>query len=201
LAPQFRGLFDRLGPAITASKRGLPALDRILGDIPPLLAAFQPFLRNADPMVRYIGMFKPAITGFFANVADSAQSASGAGSQGSAPYVHYVRASQTLSPFELASLPRPLGSDRNDAYRTPSAYDRLGTGLTVLNTTECANRNPAPPSSTNPASLAQLIQQYVYRSSGRNIAVPPCKAQRTIPGFTTAFPQLHADPLPSVGGG
>jgi virulence factor Mce-like protein len=201
LAPQFRVLFDRLGPAVSASKRGLPALDRILGEIPPLLAAFQPFLRNADPMVRYIGMFKPAITGFFANVADSAQSASGAGPQGSAPYVHYLRASQTLSPFELASLPRPLGSDRNSAYRTPNAYDQLGAGLTVLNTAQCANGNPARPASTTPSSLAQLIQQYVFRTPRRNIAAPPCKAQGKIPGFSTAFPQLHADPPPNVSGG
>ena len=73
LSPQLRQLFERLGPTITASKRGLPALDNVLHELPPLLQAFGPFLRNADPIVEYIGLFKPEITGFFGNVTAASQ--------------------------------------------------------------------------------------------------------------------------------
>lgn len=200
LAPQFRQLFDRLGPTVTASERGLPAFDRILDEIPPLLTAFEPFLRNGDPMVRYIGLFKSEITGFFANVADSAQSSNGAGSEGGAPYVHYVRASQTLSPDILADYPRPLGTDRNDAYRAPGSYSQLTSGLSVLDTAECSNGNPAPPSSTTPSTLAQLIEKYVFRTTSRDVAAPACKSAGKVPGFPTSFPQLRADPPPSLSG-
>ena len=58
LAPEFRGLFERLGPAVSASERGLPAFDSIVAHIPPLLQAFEPWLQNANPMVRYIGLYK-----------------------------------------------------------------------------------------------------------------------------------------------
>jgi virulence factor Mce-like protein len=207
-APQARSLFERLGPVVTASQRGLPALDEILGEIPPLLTAFDPFLRNADPMVRYIGLFKPEITGFFANTTAASQ-----GYNSTAPYatgqaVHYVRASQTLNPSTLAFYPRPLGSDRNNAYRAPGAYRQLASGLSVLNPAQCLNGNPAPPASaafplpTPPgsASFAQLIEQNVFRTTGRNVAAPACPGQGPITGFSTSFPQLRAAPPPRASG-
>ncbi len=199
LAPQFHSLFDRLGPVVSASERGLPALDRVLGRIPPLLGAFEPFLRNANAMVRYIGMFKRGITGFFGNVADAAQASVGYGGAGGRPFVHFLRASQTLTPAALAFLPHPLGLQRDNAYRAPSAFDQLPSGLSVLNTAECANGNPAPPSAVTPANLAKLIETYVFRTSGRNIAAPRCHPQGPIPGFSTLFPHLSAAPPPSLG--
>ena len=129
LSPQLRGLFERLGPTVTASKRGLPALDRILGELPPLLQAFEPFLRNADPIVRYIGMFKPEITGFFGNVTAASQGFNRQTPFAPGQAVHYVRASQTLTPSMLAFYAHALGIDRNDAYRSPGAYNQLKSGL------------------------------------------------------------------------
>jgi virulence factor Mce-like protein len=207
LAPQFRALFERLGPVITASERGLPALDRILGEIPPLLQAFQPFLRNANPMVRYIGLFKPEITGFFGNVTAASQAYYNQTVFAPGQAVHYLRASQTMSPAGLAFSPRPLGINRDNAYRAPGVYHQLATGLSTLNTADCANGNPAPPTSAtgsipiqapNPPSIPSLIEQYVFRTSGRNIAAPPCRAAGTIPGYSTSFPQLTADPPPGL---
>ena len=214
VSPQLHGLLDRLGPTVTASQRGLPALDRILNHVPPLLTAFEPFLRNADPIVRYIGEFKREVTGFFGNVTAASQ-----GFDSQAPFatgqaLHYVRASQTLTPSALAFYPKPLGIDRDDAYRTPGAYDQLSSGLATLNTADCSNGNPAPPTSVigsvpllpnaqtpNPPSLVSLVQQYVFRTDGRDVAAPPCKAQGPIPGYSTLFPHLEADPPPSAPAG
>lgn len=210
LAPQFRALFERLGPVVTASQRGLPALNRILGAIPPLLQAFQPFLRNADPIVRYIGLFKPEITGFFGNVTAASQAYYSQTVFAPGQAVHYLRASQTISPSALAFYPRPLGSDRSNAYRAPGSFGQLETGLSTLNPAECTNGNPAPPASAtgsipidapNPPSVPQLIEQYVFRTAGRNVAAPPCRAAARIPGYSTAFPQLKADPPPGLASG
>jgi virulence factor Mce-like protein len=201
LAPQLRGLFDRLGPTVTASQRGLPAFDQILAEIPPLLAAFEPFLRNGDPMVRYIGLFKPEITGFFGNVTAATQAADTQSPNATGQALHYIRASQTLTPSELAFYPRPLGIERDNAYRAPGAYKRLANALTVMNASGCLNGNPALPSSASPADLVALIQQNVFRTTGRNVAAPSCLAQGPIPGFSGLFPQLRVDPPPTVPGG
>ena len=66
-------LFDRLGPTVTASERGLPALDRILGADPAAARRVPAVLRNANPIVSYIGLYKREITGFFANVTGASQ--------------------------------------------------------------------------------------------------------------------------------
>jgi virulence factor Mce-like protein len=201
LAPEFRGLFERLGPTVTASKRGLPAFDQILGAIPPLLGAFQPFLRNANAMVRDIGLYRPEITGFFANVTAATQANNHQLVNAFGKPVHYLRTTQTLSPQGLAFLSQPLGISRDDAYRTPDAFSQLATGLSVLNPSQCQNGNPAPPTSAIPSTLVPLIEQYVFRTAGRNVAAPSCTGQGLIPGFSTQFPQLRADPPLALGRG
>ena len=198
LAPQFRALFERLGPVVTASERGLPAFDQILAKIPPLLGAFAPFLRNANPMVRYIGRFKPEVAGFFGNVTAAAQASSLSPPNANGRQLHFLRSSQTLTPEALAFLPHELGIGRDNAYRAPGAYSQLASGLTMLNSGQCANGNPAPPTTAEPQSLVPLIGQYVFRTSGRAIAAPACKAQGTIPGYATLFPQLQPDPPPAL---
>jgi phospholipid/cholesterol/gamma-HCH transport system substrate-binding protein len=198
LAPEFRGLFERLGPAVSASERGLPAFDSILAHIPPLLQAFEPWLENANPMVRYIGLYKHEITGFFANAAAATQASNLAPPRAAGDKVHFLRTTQTLSPQGLAFLPRTLGITRNEAYRAPGAYNQLASGLEVLNAADCQNGNPAPPSSSDPPGLEAFLAPYVFRTTGRNIAAPSCREQGPIPGFDTLFPQLHAEAPPGM---
>jgi hypothetical protein len=97
--------------------------------------------------------------------------------------------------------------DRANAYRVSGAYRQLASGLSVLGGCASSSVNPAPPANavepipTPPGSLSfsQLIQQYVFRNSGgRNVAAPPCRPQGShVPGFSTSFPQLRADPPPA----
>jgi virulence factor Mce-like protein len=196
LAPQFRALFERLGPVVTASQHGLPALDQVLHHIPPLLGAFVPFLRNGDAMVRYIGQFKQGVAGFFANTTAASEASNLSPPRASADQVRYLRATQTLTPSGLALLPRELGIARDNAYRSPTAFNQLSSGLTVLDAGQCSNGNPAQPTTADPPSLVALIKQYVYRTNSRNAAAPPCRSQGPVPGYSTLFPQLTADPPP-----
>ena len=62
LAPDLRGLFTDLGPLIKVSRKGLPALERILDDTRPLLARLEPYLRTLQPMFDYLGLYKREIT-------------------------------------------------------------------------------------------------------------------------------------------
>lgn len=196
-APALRGLLTQLGPAVTASESGLPALDKVLGQIPPLLGAFAPFLRNANPIVDYIGRFKHEVTGFFGNVTAASQSHD-VQLPRTPDEVHYLRTAQTLSPEALSFFSRPLGINRDDAYRTPGAFSELSKGLPVLGSSECSNGNPAPPTSAIPPTLTPLVPKYVFRTTGRDVAAPRCVPAETVPGFATSFPQLRAEPPPNV---
>jgi virulence factor Mce-like protein len=192
LAPQFKGFFARLGPVITASERGFPAFQQILAKLPPLLGKFEPFLRNANPIVAYLASYEHEITGFFANV-----TAASLGRDFQLPLttnqVHYVRTAQTLNPEALAFYPRTLGASRNNAYLPPTALNQL-TSLPVLNPANCQNGDPAQPTDAIPSTLTPLIQKYVFRTTAPHVATPACRGQGTFPGFSTVFPQLRAEP-------
>jgi hypothetical protein len=147
-------------------------------------------------MVRYIGLFKQGVASFFANTTAGSEASNLSPPRASTDQVHYLRATQTLTPVSLAFLPRELGIGRDNAYRAPAAFNLLSSGLTVLNSGQCSNGNPAQPSQADPPSLVALIKRYVYRTSSRDAAAPPCREQGPVPGFSTLFPQLKADPPP-----
>jgi len=197
LAPEWKGFFNRLGPIVTASEKGLPAFKTVLKELPPLLDDFQPWLRNVTPMVRQISASKREVASFFANTTAATlyrDNDDGTNRLGGAQSVHSLRAGQTLNPTALAYYPRPIGSSRNNAYPFPGALGDLAEGLRVLNPAECANGDPAAPTSSDPPQLTALVQQYAFRTDSRAVARPACKGQGNYPGFTTQFPQLRADP-------
>ncbi|HWT95861.1 MAG TPA: MlaD family protein [Solirubrobacteraceae bacterium] len=193
LSPQFEGFFTKLGPTVDASKEGLPGLQQVLTDIPPLLEKFQPFLRNANPMVGYIGEHRREVTAFFANTVGSSLARSLDLTGASGKPLHYLRASQTLSPEALAFYERPVGSSRQNAYPVPGWLDQLAAGLPAFTTEACANGTPAPPTAGIPETLPPLIQTTAFRTPGRDVARPACKEQGPYPGFGTKFPQLRAE--------
>jgi hypothetical protein len=140
------------------------------------------------------------VTGFFANVTAASQSHD-VQLPRTPNEVHYLRTSQTLTPEGLAFFDRPLGINRDDAYRTPGAYSSLSRSLSVLDGGQCSGANPAPPSSAIPATLVPLVQAFAFRTSGRDVAAPPCTVQGDVPGFSTRFPQLRAEPAPALPAG
>ena len=110
-------------------------------------------------------------------------------SPGAAP-VHYLRTAQTLAPEALTFFPRTLGSTRE---RLPGpGGDRLAAGLPGSRRS-CATATSRRRSRA-PRRCSPLIQQYVFRTTGRDAARPGCTAQGPQPGFGTTFPQLRAEP-------
>jgi phospholipid/cholesterol/gamma-HCH transport system substrate-binding protein len=193
LSPSMRSFFERLGPVITASERGVPALERTMREVPPLLEDFEPFLQNLNPMIRYLGLYRREINAFAANLVASTLDRD-VNLQRTNDPVHYIRAAQPLGPEALSFYPRPLGNSRANAYSLPDWMDRLTSGLTVYDTRSCANGGPLPPEASDPPQLQPLIKQFAFRTEGRDVARPACVAQGPFPGFGTSFPQLRADP-------
>jgi virulence factor Mce-like protein len=186
LAPQFDGFFQRLDGVIAASKSGLPAFDRIVSQIPGLLDAFQPVLRNVNPVADYIGQNKREVTAFFANVAAATQIRDMTPSA-----LHFLRTSQTLGPLAATTYPHPIGSSRLNSYFAPGAMTQVKDGLPAL---VCGSGDPAPPGTFGDTNLSDLFTKYGFRTEDRSVPAPPCKLQGNYPGFSTQFPQLRAAP-------
>jgi phospholipid/cholesterol/gamma-HCH transport system substrate-binding protein len=193
LSPSMRNFFERLGPVITASESGVPALERTMRRLPPLLEDFEPFLQNLNPMIRYLGLHRREVTSFVGNLVASTLDRDVNLPRTNDP-VHYIRAAQPLGPEALSFYPRPLGNSRANAYSVPGWLDRLASGLPVYDTRSCANGGPLAPVASDPPQLQPLIKQFAFRTEGRDVARPGCVAQGPFPGFGTSFPQLRADP-------
>jgi virulence factor Mce-like protein len=197
LSPQFQGFFGQLQEVVDASEKGLPAFNRILDNLPPLLDQFQPFLKNANPIVRYIGQNKREVTGFFANVTASSQAYDLGGQTlaGTDHNVRYLRTSQILNPETLSFYPHPLGTSRLNPYTAAgTTLEQLKNGASIFATCPSSG-NVAIPADASPSTLTPLIQPYVFRTTDKNaVATPVCRTQGNYPGFTTAFPQLTAEP-------
>jgi virulence factor Mce-like protein len=188
LAPDLKGLFRDLGPLITVSRTGLPAVRRILDDTTPLLGQLEPFLRNLNPILDYLGLYKREIVGFFANDAASTQSVDRP--PGSNTVIHYLRTANPLNPENLAAYPVRLSTNRSNPYVAPGGY--LPLPLKVFGTYLCT---VAPvPKLVTPATLPSLpftlpgdlttllpdtlrsgVDQFALNSG--TVPAPPCTEQ------------------------
>jgi phospholipid/cholesterol/gamma-HCH transport system substrate-binding protein len=197
LAPQFDGFFSQLTDVVDASEKGLPSFNRILANLPPLLDDFQPFLRNANPMVKHISDNKREAVGFFANMTASSEAYDIGGQTlaGTDQFVHYLRTAQVLTPEALAFYPHPLATSRLNPYAAPGSLDSLKSGLSIFGTSGCTGGHVAIPTEGIPEGVAPLVQQFAFRTTDANaVAAPTCKPQGNYPGGSTSFPQLRAEP-------
>jgi virulence factor Mce-like protein len=172
LAPDLKGLFRDLGPLITASRRGLPAVERILDDARPLLGQFEPFLRNLNPILDYLGLYKREIASFFA--LDSASTQSVDRPPGSNTVIHYLRTANPLNPENLAVYPKRVNTNRSNPYVAPGGYAKYP--IKVFGTYLCtSNQIPTLSDPTNilPTDLFNGVNQFAL---GTPVA-PPCVEQ------------------------
>jgi hypothetical protein len=199
LAPDLKALFRDLDPLITASRTGLPALQRFLEELRPALGEFDPTLKQLNPLLNWVGNYKSELRSFFANVPSATQATTPDG-------VHYLRTANPLNPENLAVYPRRPGSNRNNAYMLPDGFKNLPQGLLGYETRQCGNGNPETLSTdqlsaalhqvmpwlsetlqkpTNPLAapppsapaLASNILSFVFNNAGRQVPAPPCRQQ------------------------
>jgi phospholipid/cholesterol/gamma-HCH transport system substrate-binding protein len=195
ISPDLRGLFKDLGPLIQVSRRGLPALERVLNDTRPLLAQIDPFLRNAIPILDYVGLYKRELTAFFSLDAASAQATDQP--PGSSHLIHYLRTTNPVNPESLAAYPRRLPTNRSNPYVEPGGYGKLPGGLAVFGKYLCqvGTLPRLVPSFTG--NLADVINQFVYGVPTNLGAAPPCKEQAPLGrviGQSGSYPHLEQLP-------
>ena len=194
VSPEFKGLFTKLDDVVDASEKGLPAFNAILGRLPSLLDAFQPFLRNANPMVQYIGNNNREISSFFGNVvsATSARDSIDALDQRQrvGPLPAHVAAALARGAGLPAQAGRLLAPERLPAAGRvrPAAERPAGPDhRPVLEPRRRAADELAAGRAAAVHRPARLPHAPAATCCGR-----ACRAQGTFPGFSTIFPQLRA---------
>jgi virulence factor Mce-like protein len=103
LAPALKLLFEHLGPRITVSQTGLPAIRDVVNGATPLLGSVGPFLAQLNPVLTWLSLHQQLITDFISNGAAglAAKTTSFAG-DGTG---HYLRQFPPIGPETCRSPP------------------------------------------------------------------------------------------------
>ncbi len=164
LAPEAKGFFEGLIPVINRSTTGFPAARRLLrDDFPPLLRALEPFVRNLNPILTGLKLYKREFAAFFANIAAATNAFLPEELGDSEIHPHYVRALGPLNPEGIATLENRLKVNRNSAYRPPRWAEGLADGLPSFDIRQCSTGLTVELDSKTPESLA--FQERVKQES------------------------------------
>ncbi len=100
LAPSLRSFFVHLGPLITVSQTGMPAIRDVINGTTPLLASLGPFLEQLNPVLTWLSLHQQLISDFLSNLPSglAATTTSFAGNG----IGHYLRQFQPLGPETLS---------------------------------------------------------------------------------------------------
>jgi phospholipid/cholesterol/gamma-HCH transport system substrate-binding protein len=159
LAPQAKGFFEGLEPVIAHAPTGFPAVRKLFRDqFPPLLRALDPFLRNLNPVITGLGLYKHELTAAMGNVASMSNPFLPIENK-QGEHTHYLRVMGPFSPESLATFPGRTTTNRPNAYAQPLAYKQLASGLPSFDIRGCtsgvtATLNPETP--TNPTFKARV---------------------------------------------
>jgi phospholipid/cholesterol/gamma-HCH transport system substrate-binding protein len=193
LAPQMKGFFEGLEPVIDRSSSGFSAARKFFrADFPVLLRALDPFLRNVNPILTGLDLYKRDLAGTLGNVAAATNAVhlNAAGKQ-----IHYLRLLGPFGPESLATYPNRLTTNRNSAYSQPLAARRLAQGLLNFDTRQCSAGITATldPNTPNEPAFNQRtggdvkkateffarLKHYAYaeQTSSATIPAPGCSPQ------------------------
>jgi phospholipid/cholesterol/gamma-HCH transport system substrate-binding protein len=166
LAPELQRLFDGLGGengTISASREGLPALERLLDtDLPPLLGRLPDFLAELNPILRGVKMYRQELAAFLANTAAATQQQQSLGGK----QLHVLRTTSPIGPEALASFPSRLTSGRTNPYLMPGGYldlnpDSAQGFLDSFETRQCTGGGLTATISPSVASDPNLINRFL----------------------------------------
>jgi phospholipid/cholesterol/gamma-HCH transport system substrate-binding protein len=197
LASNFKRFFTNQKTLADLSKTGLPAASQFLDTTETLLTQLDPFLRNVNPFLDYLGLYKREIAALFANDTATLQATDQIGNN----RVHYLRLTSPVNPEALSYYPGRQGWQRSNAYPQPGNYLSLPSGMPVFDATTCGQGyatfpNLGPPTPTFTEELRNRVLLYVLNSG--NTTAPPCKQQSkyTFGGETTQYPHVREAPTP-----
>ncbi len=211
LAPEAKQLFEALPAVEREAPTGFPAFRRFFRDqFPPLLRAIDPFVRNLNPLVTGLDLYKSSVTSFFGNLT-AATNAELTETNAAGNKIHFVRTLGPINAESIASYPSRLALNRNSAYSPPGWALEILHGLPSFNTGNCTsglNAELDSSAATNPAILERIrkfkedgvtefteqeriaqaenlisrIKKFAFGEQSTTAAapIPPCRQQPTL---------------------
>ncbi len=138
LAPEAKGFFEGLDTVIAEAPTGFPALRKLFRDqFPPLLRAADPFLRNLNPLLTGLNLYKREVTSFFANLAATFGGELTVEND-KGEKLHYLRTMGPINPETLSTYTSRLSTNRNSAYSPPEWAKDVLSGLPSFNAGQCS---------------------------------------------------------------
>ncbi len=215
LAPQAKGFFEGLTPVIALAPTGFPAIRKLFrDDFPPLLRALDPFLRNLNPILTGLGLYKQEITGVMANLATASNAVLPIENK-KGEKLHYLRTMGPLNPESLATFGHRLTTNRGSAYSQPLFASEVANGLPSFETRQCssgitASLNPNTPNepafnertvwfsekerAEKATEFFNLLKKYAFagKTSTATLPAPGCTQQHPFspigrPGSPTTY--------------
>jgi ABC-type transporter Mla subunit MlaD len=186
LAPEAKKLFEALPAVEKEAPTGFPALRKLFrDDFPPLLRASEPFVRNLDPVVTGLGLYKREFAATLGNLAASFH-ATTAKENKLGERFHYLRVIGPILSETLATYPSRLASNRNSPYSPPGWAGLLGKGaLPGYDTRQCsggASVTLDPGTASSEAFLertpAQLLKYNAETNKEETIKLTPEELQK-----------------------
>jgi virulence factor Mce-like protein len=156
-APTLSDLSVGLGKLAGASRAGLPAFERSLALLTPILGQFDPFARNFNPFLQFLGQYVPELQALFANFTAASEAVNPEGGP-NAPHLHMLRTMAVLNPNSLSLYTQAPGSGRANAYQQPGAFNALASGLPVFDSRPCANPVPTVSGPGNEVISTEIIE-------------------------------------------
>jgi phospholipid/cholesterol/gamma-HCH transport system substrate-binding protein len=163
LAPEAQKLFEALPAVEREAPTGFPALRKLFrDDFPPLLRAADPFVRNLNPIVTGLGLYKKEVTAFFANLSVVTNSALPETNIKTGQPIHFLRTIAPINAESIASYPSRLAINRNSAYSPPGWASEILKGLPSFNTANCSSGLTAEldPESAKSAAILERIRKH-----------------------------------------
>jgi hypothetical protein len=140
LAPEAQKLFEALPAVEREAPTGFPALRKLFRDeFPPLLRAADPFVRNLNPIVTGLGLYKREVTSFFGNLAAATNAELVETNAETGQKIHYLRTMGPINAESLAGYPSRLSTNRNSAYSPPGWAEEILHGLPSFETATCSS--------------------------------------------------------------
>ena len=129
LSPDLKATFRSLDPLIRRSRTGLPAVTRTVQGARPLLQAFNPFLRELNPILAMLQFNQVRLAGFISNGTPGIN-----GSFGGHRYNNVVG---LIDPRSFTTYTSRPPEDRGQAYLPPNFANRF-IALGAFETTDCS---------------------------------------------------------------
>jgi ABC-type transporter Mla subunit MlaD len=164
LAPEAKQLFEALPAVEKLAPTGLASFRKLFrDDFPPLLRASEPFVRNLNPLVSGLGLYKKDIA---ATVGNLAASFHGRLTGEATSAVHYLRVMGPINAESLSTYSTRLLNNRNSPYSAPGWAGLLANGsLPSYDTRQCTAGAAVTiaPTPNNDSALLERITTKRFR--------------------------------------